>query len=391
MMEELQRREVLFRVGALASGALLNKRAFAQTRPRSETLVPWIDQPPPVPAALANVIRDLTPWEELGSSWITPHERFFAIAHYDWPVIDEKTWRLDVAGLLAKPTALTLSELRILPRQEVISTIECSGSNGFPFNPSLIGNARWAGASLAEVLRAAQVKISALEVVFFGWDQGEEVVRKDTPLELKFTGNFARSMSIDDAMNPANLLCYEMNGAPLAAAHGFPLRLIVPGWFGVANVKWLRRIELRDTRFMGRFMGRDYVTVREEQRGDGPVVMETSVGRMLLKSAPAKVMLRDGHYRIEGMAWGPAPVVSVEVKIDNGPWTRATFDDANKSEFAWQPWYLDWLPIPGEHTITSRAIDRAGNVQPAIDDASIVNKKTYWESNGQITRRIRIA
>jgi hypothetical protein len=91
------------------------------------------------------------------------------------------------------------------------------------------------------------------------------------------------------------------------------------------------------------------------------------------------------------MAWGPAPVVSVEVKIDNGPWTRATFDDANKSEFAWQPWYLDWLPIPGEHTITSRAIDGAGNVQPAIDDASIVNKKTYWESNGQITRRIRIA
>jgi DMSO/TMAO reductase YedYZ molybdopterin-dependent catalytic subunit len=141
-----------------------------------------------------------------------------------------------------------------------------------PFFTSAIRNARWAGTSLADILKAAQIKRDAVEVVYFGADQGKEIVRRGTPLELKFTGHFARSMSIEDAMNPANTLCYEMNGEPLSAAHGAPVRLIAPGWFGIANVKWLRRIEVHDTRCMGRFMGRDYVTVREEQR-DGEMVV----------------------------------------------------------------------------------------------------------------------
>jgi DMSO/TMAO reductase YedYZ molybdopterin-dependent catalytic subunit len=277
-----------------------------------------------------------------------------------------------------------------MPRQEVTSTIECSGNNGLPFLSSLVGNAQWAGASLAEMLRAAQIKSGAIEVVFYGVDQGEEVVRKDTSIEARFNGTFARSMSIDDAMAPANLLCYEMNGAPLPAASGFPVRLIVPGWYGVANVKWLRRIELRDTRYVGRFMGRDYVTVREVQHDGKMTVTETSVGRMLLKSAPARVMLRDGRYQIYGMAWGPSPVAAVEVKIDNGPWMKASLDES-KSAYSWQSWRLAWSPAPGEHTVTSRAIDKAGNIQPAMDDSSIANKKTYWESNGQITRHIAIA
>jgi DMSO/TMAO reductase YedYZ molybdopterin-dependent catalytic subunit len=99
------------------------------------------------------------------------------------------------------------------------------------------------------VLRAAQIKNGALEVVFYGTDQGEEVVGQGTPLEFRYTANFTRSMSIEDATNPANLLCYEMNGSPLPVPNGFPVRLIAPGWFGIANVKWLTRIEVRDTRF----------------------------------------------------------------------------------------------------------------------------------------------
>jgi DMSO/TMAO reductase YedYZ molybdopterin-dependent catalytic subunit len=149
--------------------------------------------------------------------------------------------------------------LKALPRQEITGTIECSGSNRFPIQPKPNWQCTVAGASVAEILRTAQIKSGALEVVFDGVDQGEEVVRKDTPIEAKFNGAFARSMSIDDAMNPANLLCHEMNGSPLPAANGFPVRLIVTGWYGVANVKWLRRIELRETRYVGRFMGRDYV------------------------------------------------------------------------------------------------------------------------------------
>ena len=388
-MVELQRRDVLLGGGAATGVALIQGSVLAQLGSAGERLIPWIDQPPPVPAAAA-AVKALTRGEDL-DSWITANDKFFCIGHYNVPTIDEKAWRLELTGLVGKPLTLSLGELKALPRQEVTSTIECAGNNGLPFLISAIGNARWAGASLAEILKSAQIKSGALEVVFFGADQGEEVLRKGTPLELKFTGNFARSMSVEDAMNPANLLCYEMNGSPLPIPNGFPVRLITPGWFGVANVKWLRRIELRDTRFEGRFMGRDYVTVREERRDGETIVVEKSVGRVLLKSAPSRVTERDGRYRITGMAWGPAPIAAVEVKIDGEPWKKAELDNTDKSEFAWRFWHLDWSPSPGEHTVTSRAIDQAGSVQPAPNEAPIANKKTYWESNGQITRRIRIA
>jgi DMSO/TMAO reductase YedYZ molybdopterin-dependent catalytic subunit len=191
-------------------------------------------------------------------------------------------------------------------------------------------------------------------------------------------------------MNPANLVCYEMNGSPLPASNGFPVRLITPGWYGVANVKWLRRIEVRNTRYMGRFMGRDYVTVREEKHDREITSVETSVGKQLVKSAPGRVIERDGRYRIAGMAWGPSPIAAVEVKIDAEPWKKAEFDDKGDAQFAWRFWHFDWSSSPGEHSETSRAIDQAGNIQPAPDDAVLASKKTYWESNGQITRRVRI-
>jgi DMSO/TMAO reductase YedYZ molybdopterin-dependent catalytic subunit len=343
-----------------------------------------------VPPPAQGVVKNLTPWESL-DGWITPNDKFFDVAHYGWPKLDPATWRLDVLGHVATPLDFTLDELRARPRQSVVFTLECSGDNGLPFFTSAVGNAQWVGTSLADILKAAQIKDGALEVVFFGADKGEEVVRKGTPLELKFTAHFARSMSVEDAMNPANILCYEMNGEALPAAHGAPVRLIAPGWFGIANVKWLRRIEVRNTRFMNRFMGRDYVTVREEQQNGEMVVVETSVGRVLLKSAPARVTLNDGRYRISGMAWGPTPVAAVEVRVDDGTWTKAVLAEPDKSPFAWRFWHLYWPATPGEHSITSRAIDTDGKVQPAMDDPTIVNKKTYWESNGQITRHIRIS
>jgi DMSO/TMAO reductase YedYZ molybdopterin-dependent catalytic subunit len=119
----------------------------------------------------------------------------------------------------------------------------------------MIGNAIWAGASLSEILKAAQIKSGAVEVVFYGVDQGDDVAHKGAPYELTYTDTFARSMSIEDAMNSANMLCYEMNGSALPARNGFPVRLIAPGWYGIANVKWLGRIEVRDTHYLGKFMG----------------------------------------------------------------------------------------------------------------------------------------
>jgi DMSO/TMAO reductase YedYZ molybdopterin-dependent catalytic subunit len=383
----MQRRELLLS-GAAAGIATVSSRAFAQTAASGNKLIAWTDIPPPVPEPLQNVVKGITRWEDLGS-WITPNDKWFSIAHYERPQIDPKTWRLEISGLVVKPTTLTLDQLKALPRKEITSTIECSGSNGLPFAQSMIGNAAWAGASLAEALQAAGIKDSGIEIVFYGIDKGEETVRPGTPLEYKYTANFARSMPIAEAMNPANLLCYEMNGSPLPAANGYPVRLIVPGWYGVANVKWLTRIDVLDKRYLGRFMGRDYVTIREEQHDGQTIMAETTVGHMLLKSAPGRIVQRDGRYQIEGMAWGPT-VAAVEVKIDNGPWRQALLDDS-KSQFAWRSWHLDWSPTPGEHTVTSRAIDQYGKVQPAMNDPLIANKKTYWESNGQITRHFAIA
>jgi DMSO/TMAO reductase YedYZ molybdopterin-dependent catalytic subunit len=235
------------------------------------------------------------------------------------------------------------------------------------------------------VLEEAGVLRDGIEVVFFGADAGDEQVRTVTTRQ-----HFARSMSLADAMNPANLLCWEMNGAPLPQANGFPLRLIAPGWYGIADVKWLERIEVRDRRYMGRFMARDYVTIREEPRGGRMVGMETSVGRAQLKSAPAKVTRLEGQYRIVGAAWG-GDIARVEVRIDGGAWVPAVIDRTEDAEFAWKVWSLDWAnPTPGEHAVTSRATDRSGRVQPAMDDPLIANKRTYWESNGQVTRRVRI-
>ena len=391
-MEHLQRRDLLMRGGGIAVAGFLLARwgglpAAAQA---GERLIPWADQPPPVPPGLADVARNLTPWEEL-DGWITPNARFFQVGHYGWPTIDAGTWRLDVAGQVGTPLRLSLAELRQRPRQEVTFTLECSGNHGLPFLTSAIGNARWAGASLADILRQAGIKDGAREVVFYGADKQEEIVRGGTPLQLRFTANFARSMSIEDAMNPANMLCYEMGGEALPAAHGAPVRLIAPGWYGIANVKWLQRIEVLDTRFLNRFMGRDYVTVREVQRDGQTFAEETTVGRELLKSAPARVTFRDGRYRVAGMAWGPAPIAAVEVRIDDGPWSRAALAEADPAApFAWRFWTLDWPARPGEHRITSRAIDASGRVQPAMDDPFIVGKKTYWESNGQVSRLIRI-
>jgi len=224
-----------------------------------------------------------------------------------------------------------------------------------------------------------------IEVVFSGSDGGEQEVR-----QVKLPEPFGRSLSLADATAPDVLLCYEMNGVPLPAPHGAPVRLIVPGWYGIANVKWLRRIEVLDTRYMGQFMARAYVTIREEQRDGAPMMTETSVGRALLKSAPAKVARKDGAFRIIGAAWG-APIAHVEVQIDGGPWMPATLDESEQAEFAWRIWTLNWdSPAPGEHSITSRAIDVQGNIQPAMTDSKIANKRTYWESNGQVTRRVQI-
>ena len=371
-------------VAALAFLRLDRLVAMAPLQP-GEDVVPWLDQRPEVPQPAQDVIGQQLVWEEL-DSWITPTDHFFTIKHFGQPTFDLQAWRLHIAGLVTQPLSLTLDQLKARPRQEVTFTLECSGNSGLPFLTGGIGNATWAGTPLAPVLQEAGLLDEGKEIVFYAHDVGAQKVR-----DMELTAPFARAMSVADAMSPNNLLCYEMNGAPLDAGHGAPLRLLAPGWYGIANVKWLDRIEVIDTRFMGHFMARDYVTIREEQRDGRPVWTESSLGRALLKSAPARVTRKDGAYRIGGAAWG-APVAGVEIQVDGGAWLPATLDEGLGSEFAWKLWSVAWPnATPGEHTITSRATDTVGNVQPAMTDPRIANKRTYWESNGQITRRVAVA
>jgi DMSO/TMAO reductase YedYZ molybdopterin-dependent catalytic subunit len=371
---------------ALAALTFLRLERLVSAAPLQpgEELVPWLDQRAEVPPPAQDVIGHQLVWEEL-DSWITPNEKFFTIKHFGEPDVDMQSWRLDVAGLVKQPMSLTLDQVMARPRQEVPFTIECSGNHGRPFTGGLVGNASWAGTPLAPLLQEAGIQDSGKEIVFYAHDIGKQTVR-----DMELTTPFARSLSIAEAMNPNVLLCYEMNGEPLPASHGAPLRLLMPGWYGVANVKWLDRIEVIDTRFAGHFMARDYVTIREEQRDGRPVWVETLVGKALLKSAPARVTRKDGAYRIMGAAWG-TPVASVEVQVDGGAWMPATIDEGLGSDFSWKLWSLSWPnAAPGEHTVTSRATDTSGNIQPAMTDPQIANKRTYWESNGQITRRVRI-
>jgi DMSO/TMAO reductase YedYZ molybdopterin-dependent catalytic subunit len=381
----MSRRDVLLQGSMAVAGlALLRMPGLAEAlsiQPGEEVL-PWLDQPAPNP--VPQVVGQQLHWEAL-DSWLTPNDQFFSVQHYDKPVLDAATWRLQIGGLVQQPLTLTLDDLKARPRQEIAFTLECSGNTGLPFLTGAVGNATWAGTPLAPVLHEAGVLDQGIEVVFFGSDMGVEDVR-----DIKMPQHFARSMSVADAMDPHNLLCYEMNGEPLPQLHGFPVRLIAPGWYGIANTKWLQRIEVLPTRYENRFMARDYVTIREQLIDGQSVWTEASVGRAMLKSAPARVSRAGGKYRIIGAAWG-APVARVEVQIDGGPWLPTTIDEGEDAEFAWKLWSLEWPSTgAGEHAITSRAIDSEGHIQPAQVDPWIAGKHTYWESNGQITRRVRV-
>jgi DMSO/TMAO reductase YedYZ molybdopterin-dependent catalytic subunit len=375
-----------------------------------DVVLPWLDQPPPFPfpdAAGSQLV-----WEEL-DSWLIPPEKFHFVTHYGVPSgLDEAAglWRVNVAGLVARPLSLSLPDLKARRRREVDFTLECAGNTGtgLPFAKGFIGNARWAGTPLAPLLEEARPLKDAIEVVFYGIDHGTQTIRDNTgvvsagqtgtiPPEggLTITEQFARSMSLDDALDPRNLLCYQMNGQDLPHKNGFPLRLIAPGWYGVANVKWLTRIEVRDHRHAGNFMARDYVTIREEHRGGNPFWTFSTVRHFRLKSAPAKVVHRGSRYVVLGAAWG-APIAAVEVRIDDGPWKPASLFGPvthwrSSRGLAWRFWTFNWgMPSAGEHRVTSRAFDNDGNMQPAPNDPFLASKVTFWETNGHITRQVLI-
>ena len=384
----LSRRDILIKGGlAAASMALLPSHVLAQLvrLGLDETPVDWIDDFGPQP----NPDFVLLDWNGL-ESWITPVDQFFSASHYPEPVVDAKSYNLEVTGAVKQQLSIGLDEIKSMPSKTIDFTLECSGNRGVPVFRGGVYNARWTGPPRAPILARAGIWDNGIEVVFFGDDEGEERLRPRRSEPLTMKQNFARSLTIKQAMDPDILLCYEVNGQPLPQKHGFPLRLIVPGWYGISQVKWLKRIEVRKTRYMGRFISRDYVTIREETHKGTTVWRQESVGRGRINSVTARVTRVGPLHRIYGAAWGE-PLRAVQVRIDDGPWQNAEIIEGRDAEHAWKFWRMDWdRPSPGKHTITSRGVTMAGTIQPALDDPYLAGKHTYWESNGQVTRTVQI-
>jgi DMSO/TMAO reductase YedYZ molybdopterin-dependent catalytic subunit len=392
---EYSRREALQTgLGSLAAGlALLATPGFAfPTQLAGEELVPFLDTPRTPPNRLD--------WETL-DGWLTPQDQVFNVQHYGIPEFDLSHYRLEIGGLVERPTTLTLDELKARPREDRLMTLECSGNGSNPGFMNAVYNSRWTGTPLPALLEECGVLPGATEVVFFGHDRQEETLRPGTNRELTVEVPFGRSLSLTDARALPAVLAYERNGEPIEHRNGAPVRLIVPGWYGIANVKWLRRIELRDRRYMGRYMGRDYVTVRGERQGDEVVFVESSVARMNLKSVIARVTRRspggaeEGRVPLKayGAVWSTdsRQIDRVEVRLDDGDWRPAALDAEPRAPHSWIFFSIDLGGVaPGQHTLVSRAIDHTGRIQPTAEDDEIALKKTYWEAYQQWPRSFEV-
>lgn len=381
------RRDALRKITASAAAiglAQMTLPAFVfPSQADDEDLVPFLDMPRAKPGILD--------WETL-TEWITPQDQVFSVSHYGVPAVKAEDYSLEVTGLVEKPRKFSLAELQALPQRDQLMTLECSGNGASKGFMGAVYNSKWTGTQLAPLLQLCGIKPEASEVVFIGADRKKETI-KQAEVEVPF----GRSMSVANALDPNLLLVHQRNGKPLEPGNGFPVRLLVPGWYGIANVKWLTRIEIRAGRYMGRFMARDYVTLRGEKRGEQIEYVETSVTRMNLKSIIARITRRptkDGLVPVKayGAVWSDGTEVKkVEIQIDGGDWREAKLDKEPRSKYCWTFFSLDAGDLkPGKHTLVSRAIDATGRIQPAATDDEIALKKTYYEAYQQWPREIEL-
>ena len=353
---------------------------------QGETVVPFTDLPANlnfVPAADRRTLDIRTI-----NGPFTPRDQFFTTQHYGHPQVDPATFRLKVDGLVDRPKEFSLDELKKMKSTELIFGFECSG-NRRP-TQGLSGNGRWTGVPLKTVLDQAGVKANAKEFVFFGADHGMEEIEWRTQ-KFSLDQQFGRSLTREKALSPEILLAYAMNGEPLTVHQGFPLRLLIPGWYGVANVKWVSQIHLQEDAYLGKFQARWYRTLRGETIAGETKWVESSVTHMNLKSFIARVTGEGGKYKVLGVVLNDGtPIKSVEVSVDDGPWQPATLDPATSSKYSWKLFTYTWTGAkPGEHTLVSRVTDVTGKVQPTEKD--LESKKSFLEDNSQHPRKVMIS
>ena len=286
-------------------------------------------------------------------SFITPTEQFFLRSHLEIPTLRPETFQLKVGGFVERPAAYTLTQLARLPRLEMPATFECSGS---AVGGGMVSTGQWSGVSLSEVVERAHPKAGALEVVMEGADAGlDELV----PVPLQF----ARSVPLEVLRNLPGMLVTQMNDRPLLPVHGYPLRVILPGLYGVQNVKWLVRLTVVDRPYEGFYQTQRYVGLKRVPQG---VKME-EILRQRVKSQIARLAPdgAKGEYRITGAAWsGEGAIVKVEVSADGGGrWEPAEFTPA-PNRHSWVLWSRRFKAAPGSHEIVVRATDASGKSQP---------------------------
>ena len=309
---------------------------------------------------------------EFFNDYLTPAEHFFVRTHTYVPRIAAGEWRLEVAGQVEKPLSLTMSELRKLPRVDLISVLECAGNGRALYQPTVpglqwayggVGNARWTGVRLADVLKQVGVRTSGTEVLFDGADT--------TPGTMP---DFQRSIPLKKALDPNTLLAFEMNGQTLPLQHGFPLRVIAPGWASDSWVKWLSKITVLDREFDGFFMKTAYRHPGKPVRPGEPAPPEAMfpVTSLRVKSvigspADGTTVAPGRTTRISGAAWAGdlSPVEAVEVSVDGGRAWRAAALEGQRTQFGWRLWAFEWQPKAEQYyTIMARARTAAGDVQP---------------------------
>lgn len=301
---------------------------------------------------------------------VTPLGLHYVLTHYDIPSVDMGRWRLRVTGRVQRELALSLQDVGSLPIVRIPVTMECAGNgralleprtSGQPWLREAVGTAEWGGTPLVRVLEQAGVLAGALEVVFTGLDRGvEEGVEQ----------SFERSLSLEDALRDEVLLAYEMNGQPLPPQHGFPLRLVVPGWYGMASVKWLTQITVVDRPFDGYQQRRAYRLRQLESEEGEPLGRMLPRALMVPPGIPEllsrKRFLPLAPCLVEGRAWsGHGPIARVRLSTDGG----TTWNDADlqtqASPWSWRAWSYLWEPVgEGEYELACRAGDAQGNEQP---------------------------
>jgi DMSO/TMAO reductase YedYZ molybdopterin-dependent catalytic subunit len=303
---------------------------------------------------------------------LTPVGLHYVLVHFDIPRIDEEAWRLEIGGAVERPVELTLAAIRARPATELAVTMECAGNGRAFLSPrpvsqpwlhGAVGTAAWRGIPVADLLEEARPASGAQEVLFTGLDGG---------VEGDVAQDYERSLPLEEARGA--LLAYEMNGAPLPPQHGFPVRLVVPGWYGMTSVKWLRRITVLEEPFTGYQHARAYRLRRTDEDEGTPVTRMVPRALMVPPGKPEFLTRRrelsPGRHVLHGRAWsGWAPISGVEVSTDGGrTWAEAELERDLDSRFAWCAWRYVWEARPGEHELLCRARDEAGNVQPPDPD-----------------------